>query len=405
MTEERNIRIEDFNYDLPEERIAFFPVAQRDQSQLLVYNKGNITDSHFHHLADFLDADDMLIFNNSKVIHARLLVHNATGAAIEIFCLEPLYPTSDPASAFAQTKQVTWKCMVGNAKKWKHPLDIIVPIDDKTVTVQAEKGESTEGTFEVTFSWDDEAVSFAEWLEHYGKIPLPPYIKRAAEDSDEERYQTVYAKHDGSVAAPTAGLHFTPAVFDSLHAKGIATEYITLHVGAGTFKPVSTDTIGEHYMHEEKIVITEAFIKKLQHSLGRRRIAVGTTVARTIESLFIIGAKLKLGRPEPLLVEQWEIYDDPAIGEVSLEDSLNAIQDYLRAQGTDLLRAATRLIILPTYRPKIAQGIITNFHQPQSTLLLLISAFVGDEWHRIYRHALDHNYRFLSYGDSNLYLP
>ena len=405
MAEERNIRIEDFDYELPEERIAFFPVAQRDQSQLLVYANGNITDSHFHHLAEFLNEDDMLIFNNSKVIHARLLVHNTTGAAIEIFCLEPLAPTSDPATAFAQTSQVTWKCMVGNAKKWKHPLDIIVPIGDKTVVVTAEKGENVEGTFEVTFRWEDDSVSFAEWLEHYGKIPLPPYIKRTASKEDEQRYQTVYAKHDGSVAAPTAGLHFTPEVFDALHEKGIATEYVTLHVGAGTFKPVSTETIGEHYMHEEKIVITESFIDMLLNSLNRRRIAVGTTVARTIESLYIMGAKLALNRSNPLLVEQWEIYDDAELQTVPVETSLKAIRSYLEQQGTDLLRGATRLIIIPTYKPKIAQGIITNFHQPKSTLLLLISAFVGEKWHDIYRHALDHNYRFLSYGDSNLYLP
>lgn len=405
MTQERNIRIEDYNYDLPEERIAFYPVAQRDQSQLLVYNKGNITDSHFCHLHEFLSADDLLIFNDSKVIHARLLVHNTTGAAIEIFCLEPIAPTTDPATAFVQTREVTWKCMVGNAKKWKHPLFIDVPVNGRDVRITATRGDNVEGAFNVTFAWDDDKVSFAEWLECYGKIPLPPYIKRTANADDEKRYQTVYAKYDGSVAAPTAGLHFTPAVFEALHAKGIATEYITLHVGAGTFKPVSTETIGDHYMHEEKIVITEQFVGMLQNSLNKRRIAVGTTVARTIESLFIIGAKLKLGKANPLLVEQWEYYDDADIRTVTVEDSLQAIRTYLETQHTDLLRAATRLIILPTYQPHIAQGIITNFHQPQSTLLLLISAFVGDEWHRIYRHALDHNYRFLSYGDSNLYLP
>lgn len=405
MTEEKKIKIEDYDYPLPEERIAYFPVARRDQSQLLVYNKGSITDAHFCELSNYLNENDMLIFNDSKVIHARLLVQNATGAAIEIFCLEPIAPTSDPATAFAQTGRVTWKCMVGNAKKWKHPLDIVVPIGDKSVTITAEKGENVEGTFEVTFTWEDEKVSFAEWLEHYGKIPLPPYIKRAAEDSDEQRYQTVYARYDGSVAAPTAGLHFTPEVFDALHAKGIETEYITLHVGAGTFKPVSTETIGDHYMHEEKIVITESFIQKLLANISKRRIAVGTTVARTIESLFIIGAKLKLQRSNPLLVEQWEIYEDPELQAVTLEEALSAIQDYLTDQGTDMLRAATRLIILPTYKPKVAQGIITNFHQPKSTLLLLISAFVGEKWHEIYRHALNNGYRFLSYGDSNLYLP
>ena len=405
MTDSRNIRIEDFNYELPEERIAFFPAEQRDHSKLLVYRNGSITDSRFDHLPEFIPEDSLLVFNNSKVIHARLLVHNATGAAIEIFCLEPLYPTNDPATAFAQTGEVTWKCMVGNAKRWKHPLEISVPIGDKIVTVTATKGDNVESTFEVTFHWDDTHVSFAEWLEHYGKIPLPPYIKRAADENDELRYQTVYAKHDGSVAAPTAGLHFTDNVFEALHQKGIDTDFVTLHVGAGTFKPVTSETIGEHYMHEEKIVITEALIKHLAQYIGKRCIAVGTTVARTLESLFIMGAKLRLNRPDPLKVSQWEIYDDDALRQVTAEESLQAILEHLRAQQTDLLRGATSLIILPTYQPRMVQGIITNFHQPQSTLLLLISAFVGNNWRDIYQHALQHDYRFLSYGDSNLYLP
>ena len=405
MTDSRHIRIEDFNYELPEERIAFFPAEQRDHSKLLVYRNGSITDSRFDHLPDFIPEDSLLVFNNSKVIHARLLVHNATGAAIEIFCLEPLYPTNDPATAFAQTGEVTWKCMVGNAKRWKHPLEISVPIGDKTVTVTATKGDNVESTFEVTFRWDDTQVSFAEWLEHYGKIPLPPYIKHAADENDELRYQTVYAKHDGSVAAPTAGLHFTDSVFETLHKKGIDTDFVTLHVGAGTFKPVTSETIGEHYMHEEKIVITEALIKHLAQYIGKRCIAVGTTVARTLESLFIMGAKLRLGRPDPLKVSQWEIYDDTELRQVTATESLQAILEHLHAQQTDLLRGATSLIILPTYQPRMVQGIITNFHQPQSTLLLLISAFVGDNWRDIYQHALQHDYRFLSYGDSNLYLP
>ena len=405
MTDSRNIRIEDFNYELPEERIAFFPAEQRDHSKLLVYRNGSITDSRFDHLPDFIPEDSLLVFNNSKVIHARLLVHNATGAAIEIFCLEPLYPTNDPATAFAQTGEVTWKCMVGNAKRWKHPLQITVSMGNKTVTVTATKGDNVESTFEVTFRWDDNGVSFAEWLEHYGKIPLPPYIKRAADENDELRYQTVYAKHDGSVAAPTAGLHFTDSVFEDLHRKGIDTDFVTLHVGAGTFKPVTSETIGEHYMHEEKIVITEALIEHLAQYIGKRCIAVGTTVARTLESLFIMGAKLRLQRPDPLKVSQWEIYDDAELREVSAEESLQAILEHLHAQQTDLLRGATSLIILPTYQPRMVQGIITNFHQPQSTLLLLISAFVGNRWRDIYEHALQHEYRFLSYGDSNLYLP
>lgn len=402
----KNIRIEDYDYPLPESRIAYYPAEQRDSSKLLIYNTkdGGITDSVFHNLPDFLSENHWIVFNNSKVIHARLLVHNATGAAIEIFCLEPLKPTSDPAVAFTLSGSVTWKCMVGNARKWKHPIDIEVPLDERVIHIRAERGEAVEGTFEVTFTWDEAEVSFAEWIEAYGKVPLPPYIRRAAEDSDTERYQTVYAKHDGSVAAPTAGLHFTDDLLAKLVSKGVETEYVTLHVGAGTFKPVSSETIGGHFMHEEKIVITEDFIRKLLKNRDKQLIAVGTTVTRTLESLFVVGAKLHLGLDNPLLVEQWETYENPAIHEVTLDQSLTAIQNFLEEQDTDMLRAATRLIILPTYKRHIVNGLITNFHQPKSTLLLLISNFLGDDWHRIYRHALDNGYRFLSYGDANLYI-
>jgi S-adenosylmethionine:tRNA ribosyltransferase-isomerase len=402
----KNIRIEDYDYPLPESRIAYYPAEQRDSSKLLIYNTkdGGITDSVFHNLPDFLSENHWIVFNNSKVIHARLLVHNATGAAIEIFCLEPLKPTSDPAVAFTLSGSVTWKCMVGNARKWKHPIDIEVPLDERVIHIRAERGEAVEGTFEVTFTWDEAEVSFAEWIEAYGKVPLPPYIRRAAEDSDTERYQTVYAKHDGSVAAPTAGLHFTDDLLAKLVSKGVETEYVTLHVGAGTFKPVSSETIGGHFMHEEKIVITEDFIRKLLKNRDKQLIAVGTTVTRTLESLFVVGAKLHLGLDNPLLVEQWETYENPAIHEVTLDQSLMAIMNFLEEQDTDMLRAATRLIILPTYTRHIVNGLITNFHQPKSTLLLLISNFLGDDWHRIYRHALDNGYRFLSYGDANLYI-
>jgi S-adenosylmethionine:tRNA ribosyltransferase-isomerase len=402
----KNIRIEDYDYPLPESRIAYYPAEQRDSSKLLIYNtkNGEITDSVFHNLPDFLSGNHWIVFNNSKVIHARLLVHNATGAAIEIFCLEPLKPTSDPAVAFTLSGGVTWKCMVGNARKWKHPIDIEVPLDERVIHIRAERGEAVEGTFEVTFTWNEAEVSFAEWIEAYGKVPLPPYIRRDAEDSDTERYQTVYAKHDGSVAAPTAGLHFTDDLLAKLISKGIETEYVTLHVGAGTFKPVSSETIGGHFMHEEKIVITEDFIRKLLKNRDKQLIAVGTTVTRTLESLFVVGAKLHLGLDNPLLVEQWETYENPAIHEVTLDQSLTAILNYLEEHDTDMLRAATRLIILPTYKRHIVNGLITNFHQPKSTLLLLISNFLGDDWHRIYRHALDNGYRFLSYGDANLYI-
>lgn len=403
----RNIRIEDYDYPLPDSRIAYYPVARRDDSKLLIFNKkeSRITDAHFHQLPDFLTKNHWLVFNNSKVIHARLLVHNTTGAAIEIFCLEPLAPTSDPAVAFTLSGQVTWKCMVGNARKWKHPLEIEVPLNDRLVRIKAERGEAMEGTFEVTFSWAESDVSFAEWIEAYGKVPLPPYIHRDAEESDTERYQTVYARHDGSVAAPTAGLHFTDELLHTLNAKGIETEYVTLHVGAGTFKPVSSETIGDHFMHEEKIIITEDFVRKCLANKEKQLVAVGTTVTRTLESLFVIGAKLHLGLPNPLFVEQWETYDNPEIHDVTEEQSLTAILEYLKAQDTDMLRASTCLIILPTYKRHIVDGLITNFHQPKSTLLLLISNFLGDGWRRIYRHALEQDYRFLSYGDSNLYLP
>jgi S-adenosylmethionine:tRNA ribosyltransferase-isomerase len=402
----RNIRIEEYDYPLPESRIAFYPAAQRDNSKLLIFNKeeDKITDAVFHQLPDFLTENHWLVFNDSRVIHARLRVHNATGAAIEIFCLEPLAPSNDPAVAFALTGSVTWKCMVGNARKWKHPIEMEVPVKERVVRVLAERGEAVSGTFEVTFTWPDTDVSFAEWVEAYGKVPLPPYIRRDAEESDTKRYQTVYAHHDGSVAAPTAGLHFTDELLHELNTKGIDTEYVTLHVGAGTFKPVSSETIGGHFMHEEKILITEKFIRKLLDNRKKKLVAVGTTVTRTLESLFVIGAKMHLGLDNLLVVEQWETYDNPAIHEVDVEDALNAILSYLRAHDTDMLRAATRLIILPTYTRHLVGGLITNFHQPKSTLLLLISNFLGDEWHRIYQHALDNDYRFLSYGDANLYL-
>lgn len=401
----RNIRIEDYDYPLPESRIAFYPAAQRDDSKLLIFNKkeGKITDAVFHQLPDFLNENHWLVFNDSKVIHARLQVHNATGAAIEIFCLEPLSPSIDPAVAFTLSGSVTWKCMVGNARKWKHPIEIELPLHERVIHVRAERGEAVEGTFEVTFTWPDADVSFAEWVEAYGKVPLPPYIRRDAEDSDMERYQTVYARYDGSVAAPTAGLHFTDDLLHTLNVKGVETEYVTLHVGAGTFKPVSSETIGGHFMHEEKILITESFIRKLLDNKDKQLVAVGTTVTRTLESLFVIGAKLHLGLDNPLVVEQWETYDNPEIHKVSVEQSLAAILSYLQAHDTDMLRAATRLIILPTYTRHIVGGLITNFHQPKSTLLLLISNFLEEDWHRIYQHALDNGYRFLSYGDANLY--
>ena len=406
MTCLKNIRIEDFDYDLPDERIAFYPKESRTTSKLLVYQRGNkcITDSDFASLPDFLSPDMMVVFNDSKVIHARLLVHNATGAAIEIFCLEPLLPTTELTAALAQTGPVTWKCFVGNAKRWKHPLAFEVMLNGRAVRVTAEKRAQVENAFEVSFSWDCPEVTFAEWVEAYGKTPLPPYIKRVAEKSDESRYQTVYAHYDGSVAAPTAGLHFSKELVKEIEKKGIETDYVTLHVGAGTFKPVTSDTIGGHFMHDEQIVIRRALVEHLLRSSDKKIVAVGTTVTRSLESLFIIGAKLKLGIANPLHVEQWEVYDNPEISAVSVEDALLSILHYLDELGLDYVTASTCLMIVPSYQFKMMKAIITNFHQPQSTLLLLISAYLGDAWRDIYAHAIAHDYRFLSYGDANFYL-
>ncbi len=403
MIPQKDILIDDFSYELPEDKIAYFPVSQRDQSKLLVYQNGQITDARFSDLPTFLTSDYRLIFNDSKVIHARLLVHNATGAAIEIFCLEPLKPTPEIAKAFSQSSPVTWKCLVGNAKRWKQPLSFPVDFEDKTLMITATKGECKDGAFEVTFSWPDPAITLSEWLEQYGKMPLPPYIKRAAEKDDEQRYQTVYARYDGSVAAPTAGLHFSDNVIKALNNKGIATDYVTLHVGAGTFKPVSCERIGDHYMHREQIVISKAFIDSLLTD-RRKIIAVGTTVARTLESLYLIGAKLKLNRPSPFEIEQWEAYEDAELSQLDPFEALQEIQEYMALHELQTLYAATKLMIVPGYQRKITQAIITNFHQPKSTLLLLISSFLGDKWKEVYAHALSHNYRFLSFGDSNLYL-
>ena len=404
MIAQQKIRIEEYNYPLPAEKIAYFPAGSRDQSQLLVHKDGTITDATFKDLAQFLGPNDVLAFNNSRVIHARLLVQNRNGAAIEIFCLEPLAPTREIQEAFVQTCRVSWKCFVGNAKRWKEPIEFTVEVNQKPITITAVKGENSDGAFEVTFLWEDETVTLAEWIEAYGKIPLPPYIKRAAQTDDEQRYQTIFAQHNGSVAAPTAGLHFTQEVFRSLEEKNIETLWVTLHVGAGTFKPVSTETIGEHIMHKEQIVITRETIEAILNCNNKKIIAVGTTVARTLESLFIIGAKLNLNLPDPFNIQQWEIYENEELQKIDANTSLKAIYNYIVTNNLPFLTASTALMITPGYEHKIARGLITNFHQPQSTLLLLIASYLGEKWKEIYQHALTHNYRFLSYGDSNLYL-
>jgi len=411
-----SINLSDIDYDLPAEKIAFFPLENRDHSKLLVYRNRRITDSYFTQLPDFLDENYALIFNDSKVIHARLLLQNQYGAKIEVFLLEPVYPTRDIASAFSQTGVIAWKCFVGNAKRFRDAIEFEVirqkgekePLFSQgslsSIMITAEKGDRVGDAFLVTFMWEDETVTFAEWLESYGKMPLPPYIKRDANATDEVRYQTIYAQQEGSVAAPTAGLHFSESVIQSLINKKIALNYITLHVGAGTFKPITTDAVFEHEMHQEQMIISKGIIDFLLENKHKKIVAVGTTAARTLESLFIMGAKLHLSIPQPFKIEQFEIYENSLLREVEVYDSLSALSYYFKINDVSEIHAATSLMILPYYQHKIAKCLITNFHQPKSTLLLLISSYLGEEWRRIYDHALAHNYRFLSYGDSNLYL-
>jgi len=413
MTIQPCVKLSDFDYCLPNDKVAFFPLEDRDQSKLLVYKDGTIIDSVFKHLPDFLDEHCALIFNNSKVIHARLPVHNQYGAKIELFLLEPVYPTRDISSSFSQTGVVAWKCLIGNAKKFRDNISFDVTIRglenkrmkpcENFVKITAEKGDRIGDAFLVTFMWDDETVSFAEWLEAYGKMPLPPYIKREAIEADEVRYQTIYAQQQGSVAAPTAGLHFSESLFQLLKEKNIPFKNVTLHVGAGTFKPITADSVLAHEMHQEQMVISQDTVEFLLSNKDKKMVAVGTTVARTLESIFIMGAKLHLNSAQPFQVTQFEIYDNTLLQDVSVENSLTSFIKYFEDNNLHEIRAATSLMILPHYVHKIAKGLITNFHQPKSTLLLLISSYLGDEWQRVYAHALSHNYRFLSYGDANLY--
>ena len=403
MTNPQSIAIADYDYPLPDDRIAKFPLAQRDQSKLLVYQHGDITESIFRHVGDHLPDGTLLVFNDTKVIHARLFFRKPTGSTIEIFCLEP--HDMPVAQAFEQREHCTWLCFIGNNKKWKEgPLTLQFSILDCQFSIQASRRESIGNAWLVDFTWTG-GMSFAEVIEAAGVIPLPPYLNREAEASDNERYQTVYAHLDGSVAAPTAGLHFTPELLDSLRAKGVETDFITLHVGAGTFKPVSTPTIGEHEMHVEQIEIARENIRRVLDHIGRPVIPVGTTTVRTLESVYWFGVKLEDNPTlDAMHVEQW----DPYTLEERHIDTATAyrnVLDWMERHGTDTLHGDTRLMIAPGYRYHVISGLITNFHQPKSTLLLLVSALVGDAWKACYRYALDHGFRFLSYGDSCLFLP
>jgi S-adenosylmethionine:tRNA ribosyltransferase-isomerase len=402
LKEYKNIKISDFSYELPDSKIAKYPLANRDESKLLVFKDGKITESVFKNSPSFLPEKAQLVFNNTRVIHARLFFKKETGSKIEIFCLEPLEPT-DYQVAFQQTKQAIWKCMVGNLKKWKGEiLHQTVEVSGKTVVLSAEKAEQNGNTVAVRFFWD-QPFSFAEIIEHTGILPIPPYLNRETEETDEETYQTVYAKIDGSVAAPTAGLHFTESVFNALKTKGIITHEITLHVGAGTFQPVKAETLSGHNMHREMVIIPEKIIRSFYEN-PEKIIAVGTTSVRSIESLYWLGLQLENGlfNPEKPEVLQWEPYETEP--KISLKKSLENILYYLKNSKLEQIQFSTQIIILPGYQFKVIEGMFTNFHQPQSTLLLLISAFLGEKWKEIYDYALANNFRFLSYGDSNLYL-
>ena len=401
----KQIHIAEYNYPLPDERIARFPLEKRDESKLLLYRNGEISESQFKHLTDFLPPNALIVFNNTRVIQARLLFHKSTRAKIEIFCLEPVSP-HDYALIFQQTERCSWLCLVGNAKKWKEGvLQKEIDLGNKKVFLKASKKESYGESHLIEFSWNDTSLTFAELLDAAGILPIPPYLNRETEEKDLQTYQTVYSKIKGSVAAPTAGLHFTEDVLADLDKKGFVREEVTLHVGAGTFKPVKSETIEEHEMHTEFISVNRSSIEHIKANLGNI-IAVGTTSVRTLESLYYIGVTLSRNpqaSDDELTVDQWMPYEE-ANNQLSVDDSLQLILDYLNRHKSDKLVTSTRIIIAPGYEFKIVRGIITNFHQPQSTLLLLISAFVKGNWKPIYEYALNNDFRFLSYGDSSLLL-
>ncbi|WP_321376029.1 S-adenosylmethionine:tRNA ribosyltransferase-isomerase [uncultured Draconibacterium sp.] len=402
MNRYKDIKISDYTYNLPDERIAKYPLTERDKSKLLIRQNGTITQDIFENCANYLPEDAQLVFNNTRVIHARLFFYKETGAKIEIFCLEPVEP-ADYQVAFQETEEVTWKCMVGNSKKWKEGfLSHNFEIDGKDIELTAAKIGQEGNSFHIRFVWNG-GVHFSEIIEHIGQLPIPPYLNRDTEESDEETYQTVYAKIDGSVAAPTAGLHFTDPVIAQLANKNISTNEITLHVGAGTFQPVKSETIEGHTMHHEQVIIPIEILRSFLEN-PKNIIAVGTTSVRSLESLYWIGLQLEEKRFNPFHpeVKQWEPYENEA--KISLEKALQNIIYFLAENGEKAIRFSTQIIILPGYDFKLISGMFTNFHQPQSTLLLLISAFLGNDWKKVYDYALVNDFRFLSYGDSNLYL-
>lgn len=397
-----DIKISDFDYNLLDERIAKFPLQQRDESKLLVYQKGNISTKKFHDVVDFISSDELVVFNNTKVIQARLNFKKETGANIEIFCLEP-YAPKDYSLAFQQTKRCSWVCMIGNLRRWKtDSLAKEFIVNGERVIFSATKRERDNVNYIVDFEWNNSQITFSDILEFFGELPIPPYLNRATQDSDKQTYQTVYSKIKGSVAAPTAGLHFTEDVLTKFKQKNVDLGEITLHVGAGTFKPVKDEVVTDHTMHVEHIVVSRFFIEKLLAHNGEAT-AVGTTSVRTLESLYFIGCKLSENSSlsiQDLKVSQWEPYEKKYL--LSVCDSLNALKEFMLKNNLDVLHIDTQIMIVPGYEFHVVKKLITNFHQPKSTLLLLVSAFVKGDWKRCYDYALQNDFRFLSYGDSSI---
>ena len=414
----RQHSIQDFSYPLPPERIAPEPLPDRAASQLLVSRNGQLTDKHFRDLPAELPADSLLIFNDTRVVRARLLARRPTGGQVELFCLEPVAPHRALELALQQTGHCTWRCLVGNGRRWKEgPVTLnFETADGQTATLWAERQVQEAGTALIYFRWEPAALPFAEVLRAAGHLPLPPYIDRPDTAADALRYQTVYAAAEGAVAAPTAGLHFTPELLAELQLKGFAIGHVTLHVGAGTFQPVKASRMADHPMHTEPILVTAALLRQLLTHRPRPVLAVGTTSLRTLETLYWLGVgllqssnttlKANANVPAELLVTQWQPYDlAETAANISPETALTALLHYLKATGTDTLQANTQLLIAPGYRFRLVDGLITNFHQPESTLLLLVAALLGPDWKAVYAHALAYSYRFLSYGDSSLLLP
>ncbi len=401
-----DINIDTYDYGLPEERIAQYPARERDGSKLLIYNKGIISSDLFRNISRYLPSDSLMVFNNTRVIRARIIFRKETGANIEIFCLEPLFP-HDYQQSFSSGSPVEWKCIVGNLKKWKsNSIACSFTVRDKHYTLSASKIKTEGEAWRILFKWDAPDISFGEIIEATGHIPLPPYVKREDNDEDYIRYQTIYSKINGSVAAPTAGFHFTESVLNRIREKGICKIDLTLHIGAGTFRPVKKRDLTLHEMHCEHFFINKEVVETLLSHKGKI-VAVGTTSVRALESLYWIGVQI-ICKPDDyksneFFVDQWEpfMHDEK---EYSLQETLEAIINFMNERKTGSLYASTKIMIIPGYKFHVITGMITNFHMPKSTLLLLVSAWTGDDWKKIYKSALDNGFRFLSYGDSSLLL-